>query len=472
MSKSGADSYNRLVKELAISKLKKREAGSRRQRQDRQEVLYSFEREFVKKAVLEHSSVLKQKFPDVDLNDVIISTQLILRKVLDKYIDGKKYEWFDSSREIILAKNFRVIQDLMTQIKKDLRQQARDSINATANKLVQEEQVQTALVISGTDVRDVESGGDLVKEDLANGIIVASANKLRNVAQKFDPQRGTEVGHTFTIALGNIKAITQTNLIGLFTPLVQARLFQIEQHAEKADANLEANYRLLKKSGKKEGKITITIIESAETNSKEGGEVDLKEFRLIIESNLNRIFNEIKGSPTLAERYERGIIELFTTGKVKKSTTNFSVKTKARVKRKRKVKVYGPKLTSAKTSQAKKSKTTSTNLRKLIDLINRKFHDKIRENMGKGRSKKILNYRTGRFAKSAKLQELLPSREKNAINATVRYMRKPYGVFEPGASHLALPGRNPARIFGRSIRQILQEEKIAKLRRVKVTLRG
>jgi hypothetical protein len=93
--------------------------------------------------------------------------------------------------------------------------------------------------------------------------------------------------------------------------------------------------------------------------------------------------------------------------------------------------------------------------------------------MGKGNSKKNLNYQTGRFAKSAKIKQLLPSKEKNAINAVVKYQRQPYGVFEPGNGPLATgPGRNPAIIFGKSIRQLLQEEKIIKLRRVKVTLRG
>ena len=97
--------------------------------------------------------------------------------------------------------------------------------------------------------------------------------------------------------------------------------------------------------------------------------------------------------------------------------------------------------------------------------------DKIRENMGKGGAKQILNYRTGRFAKSAKIQSLYNINEKNAIGARVKYMRYPYGVFEPKGS-LYKPGRDPHGIFGRSIRQLLQEEKIANLRRVKVQLDG
>ena len=51
-------------------------------------------------------------------------------------------------------------------------------------------------------------------------------------------------------------------------------------------------------------------------------------------------------------------------------------------------------------------------------------------------------------------------------------MRYPYATFEPGGRLATTPGRDPHRIFGRSIRQLLQEEKIANLRRVKVQLRG
>lgn len=113
----------------------------------------------------------------------------------------------------------------------------------------------------------------------------------------------------------------------------------------------------------------------------------------------------------------------------------------------------------------------STNLQSLINLVNNKLHDQIQQNMGKGGAREILNYRTGRFARSARVQSLYAIAEKRAIGAQVKYMRYPYGVFEPGG-RLYRPGRDPHRIIGRSIRQILQEERIANLRRIKVQLNG
>jgi hypothetical protein len=90
--------------------------------------------------------------------------------------------------------------------------------------------------------------------------------------------------------------------------------------------------------------------------------------------------------------------------------------------------------------------------------------------MGKGNSRTTLNYRTGRFARSAEAMKLWESRERKALNAQVKYMKDPYQVFEPKGRLNPPRGRDPALIFGKAIRQILREQKIADLRRVKVTL--
>ena len=102
-----------------------------------------------------------------------------------------------------------------------------------------------------------------------------------------------------------------------------------------------------------------------------------------------------------------------------------------------------------------------------------RFHDAIKDNMATRRARNNLMYDTGRFARSAEIKEIkLPDRKNGVARAIVKYQKDPYQVFEPGMSHLATAGRNPARIFGRSIRQLLIEDKIAEVSRVKVELRG
>jgi hypothetical protein len=76
--------------------------------------------------------------------------------------------------------------------------------------------------------------------------------------------------------------------------------------------------------------------------------------------------------------------------------------------------------------------------------------------MGQGSAPKRLNWRTGRFARSAELLALLPTRGK-AIEATITYLRNPYDVFLPGGKlHNDL--RDPEKLIGKSIRQILSEQ--------------
>lgn len=92
---------------------------------------------------------------------------------------------------------------------------------------------------------------------------------------------------------------------------------------------------------------------------------------------------------------------------------------------------------------------------RLQKLINLKLHDQIRKNMGKGNNSQLLNYRTGRFAKSAKAVGVLNTRE-NILDVSYTYMRYPYDTFLPGG-RLYKPGRNPKTIIGKSIREIARE---------------
>lgn len=94
-----------------------------------------------------------------------------------------------------------------------------------------------------------------------------------------------------------------------------------------------------------------------------------------------------------------------------------------------------------------------TNALKLQNILNLNLHDQIKANMGKGSSTQILNYRTGRFAESAKVLSVNPSSTRT-VDIYFTFMRNPYDVFMPGG-RLYKPGRDPRRIIGRSIRQLV-----------------
>lgn len=82
------------------------------------------------------------------------------------------------------------------------------------------------------------------------------------------------------------------------------------------------------------------------------------------------------------------------------------------------------------------------------NLLNQKLHDQIQQNMGSPR----LNYKTGRFAKSAKVTNMTISRQ-GMITAFYTYMKYPYQTFEPGYAQGSIQ-RDPKTLISKSIREI------------------
>lgn len=112
-------------------------------------------------------------------------------------------------------------------------------------------------------------------------------------------------------------------------------------------------------------------------------------------------------------------------------------------------------ITNVRLSEPVSDRDTSLSPLRLQKLINLKLHDQIRKNMGKGESRDVLNYRTGRFARSAKAVGVRNT-TKNTLDVNYTYMRYPYDTFLPGG-RLYKPGRNPKTIIGKSIREIARE---------------
>lgn len=471
--------FEKFNSEVATVFTPNRVAGSRRDIQDKREVVFGVERRFVKVAVNKHANIIKQKFPELDIKELTESVYLILRDTFNNRIKATKdVEWFDNNRTEIIASNFRQLQNFMTEVKKDIRFKARKSIDESKSKVKQDNLVGTAIVIGGIDVRDKASGGDLLPTDLEDGRIV-EYSKLpaarRRELTSINKSRGVQIGHAFGPGIGNVAAFTDNaEIFDLFDPLEQAELIGLRKRAKKIDARTTIEANLLKKTGRKLGEVTVVYLESTEGNSTEGAKLGrriIAPLKKLIIAKSRQLLN-YRASLSIAQRLEQVLVASLTGVKPKDGVINKKFKYSKKVVES--LPLYGPKL---QTSKSRKSNTRSNvgsqtqDLSSLINFLNQKLHDKIRDNMGKGGSQQILNYRTGRFARSAKIQTLYPIGEKNAIGAQVKYMRHPYAVFEP-KGRLHKPGRDPHRIFGKSIRQLLQEEKIANLRRVKVVLRG
>lgn len=338
-----------------------------------------------------------------------------------------------------------------------------------------------SIVIAGLDIDydEITKGlGAQAKEvELQNAPVSKSGERSKGAGIQLGHFRG---GATVAAAK-SLQAIrkAQSGIVGLTGFWFKAKGYHDLIH--EADAEVRFNDVVYKRAqdffGKDTVDITIIGLEQTAKNSISGSftRQKLKDMLDWIRKN-SAVILTAKGSKPLANIILDDVIRTFLDQKQKTRRIN----RKGRNRKKTKMKTPGVELAFNTKSNTEKLATLTAqntanyspeNLQAIIELINHKLHDKIQQNMGKGSSKQILNYRTGRFAKSAKVQMLYDINQKNALGASVKYMRHPYGVFEPGG-RLHKPGRDPHRIFGKSIRQILQEQKLGHLRRVIVDLDG
>lgn len=103
----------------------------------------------------------------------------------------------------------------------------------------------------------------------------------------------------------------------------------------------------------------------------------------------------------------------------------------------------------------------------LQGLLNSLLTSTIAKNMGEGNRRDILNYRTGRFAGSVKVERLSQSRG-GMITAFYSYMKNPYATFSQGGNQEFPRSRDPKLLISKSIREIAAEKVANRLRAVAV----
>jgi hypothetical protein len=181
-----------------------------------------------------------------------------------------------------------------------------------------------------------------------------------------------------------------------------------------------------------------------------------------------------EGSPSILKHVEN-LVKNTLTGKDTKSSrsvlkTKDAVRTASSTSR---IKANAP----SKTNKSIKFKQPSlrqgvppsqtSNLVQLQNLINQNLATQIKKNMGTGTATRVLNYRTGRFAESAKVERMLESRQ-GMITAFYSYMRNPYGTFAEGGRQEFPQSRNPKLLIGQSIRELAGAQVANRMRAVLV----
>lgn len=105
-----------------------------------------------------------------------------------------------------------------------------------------------------------------------------------------------------------------------------------------------------------------------------------------------------------------------------------------------------------------------TALQRILDAT---LVERIKQNMGTGTNRTVLNLRTGRFAESVRVVRLSESRE-GMITAFYTYMKNPYATFSEGGRQQYPRSRDPKLLIAKSIREIAQEHVANRLRAVVV----
>lgn len=125
-------------------------------------------------------------------------------------------------------------------------------------------------------------------------------------------------------------------------------------------------------------------------------------------------------------------------------------------------KVAANKLVHAKTTDPR-----SYSLISLQSLINSNLQNVLSANMGNGSDSGVLNYQTGRFAASVKVERMSQSRQ-GMITAFYNYMKNPYQTFEPGYAQGSPKTRDPKLLIAGSIREIAATKVGNRLRAVSI----
>ena len=100
-------------------------------------------------------------------------------------------------------------------------------------------------------------------------------------------------------------------------------------------------------------------------------------------------------------------------------------------------------------------------------LINTNLQNVISAKMGSGSETNVLNYRTGRFAASVKVERMSRSRE-GMITAFYSYMKNPYQTFESGYRQGTIKARDPKLLIAQSIREIAATKVANRMRAVSI----
>lgn len=180
-----------------------------------------------------------------------------------------------------------------------------------------------------------------------------------------------------------------------------------------------------------------------------------KSSRNVLEFIEDAVVGELIGKRTKSEKTSKTVT-------VKKRVTQYSQNARTT----KKGKFEQPKVKSTKVA-LNAGLQLHYSLASLQAILDANLVRQIKQNMGDGSRRDVLNLQTGRFAESVKVERLSQSRE-GMITAFYSYMKNPYATFSRGGQQERPYTRDPKLLIAKSIREIASQQVANRLRAVNV----
>jgi hypothetical protein len=321
-----------------------------------------------------------------------------------------------------------------------------------------------------------------------------------SISKYFNTTENFSVGNL--VHAGHVGVYSDEGLVGINMPaatiagLVSGKFHEIEQAIGNLDIHIEQGLKMNTNYTAKAGmfldlQFNFAVSMTAGLNSATLSPLEIAAIRSVVENisnegleqalreqisseSVQRLETAIGASPSMEEFIFQAIVDSISGKQVKAlkhtvaATTSRDISRNLQTNSKKTKPVTKAKAPNKKKpNRLKRTSSREVSLTSLQNLINLSLAQRIKENMGDGSRRDILNLRTGRFAESVKVERMSVSRE-GMITAFYTYMKNPYQTFEPGFRQGSPQTRNPKLLISKSIREIAAQQVANRMRAVSI----
>lgn len=310
----------------------------------------------------------------------------------------------------------------------------------------------------GSNYGNVQSALSSVLKDL-RGVsellsVDSRGNSTANIGHIVDPSRDLSITSPSAAKLNAILKLTK-NRPKAFADINTFISELYELHAPYVEASVD----LLEERGtpgefrKLLGKYTVLVtLQSRNVNQNVLGKVEADIVKRLTQRVSGYDFSEYllnkKGSNSILEDLEEHLLNQLDPKTFKQSKLHIPKESRVILPNIKGVVA----VTSSKVPKLRNKRGQFISPVSIKSLLNKDLATQIQKNMGKGAARSVLNYRTGRFANSAEVSNVLI--RDGYVEAFYTYMRNPYATFEPSGQQGFPTSRDPRKLIEKSIRQI------------------